>query len=110
MDFENFKFAIEVYEFAQKMSIKPLMKALDQFFDDLPEAVVDICDIFDSYQLAGNKLAIHICKKVRISKFKGNPNFRRTYFFNSIFYTPPKKFISLPKKKRSTFKKRPWKR
>jgi hypothetical protein len=66
-DFENFKFAIEVFEFAHKMNIKPLMKALDQFFDDLPEAVDDICDIFDFFQLAGNKLAIHICKQVKFS-------------------------------------------
>jgi hypothetical protein len=44
------------------MSIKPLMKALDQFFEDLPEAAADICEIFDSYQLAGNKLAIQMSK------------------------------------------------
>jgi hypothetical protein len=31
-------------------------------FEDLPEAAADICEIFDSYQLAGNKLAIQMSK------------------------------------------------
>jgi len=87
-DFENFKFAIEIFEFAQKMSIKPLMKAVDQFFEDLPEAVVDICEIFDSYQLAGNKVAIQICKKVRISKLKENVNFLHILYTNRLHFLP----------------------
>jgi hypothetical protein len=93
-DFKSTAFGIKLYKLAQEMQIENLKDELVEFFKQTKSS--EIFDLFDLYQMTGNKVGLDHCKLVNKYSFLLEYILKHVFTLNQVLETETKEAVESP--------------